>query len=553
MIKIRFAGLLFLSMMSLDINAQTFNYYFGNIHAHSSYSDGNKDSATSLLTRPIQDFNYAKASQHIDFYGISEHNHFYAGMTNPANYHKGLADADSVTVNGTFVAMYGMEWGIIAGGGHVIVYGYDSLLGWDTNDYDVYVAQNNYHGLWQKINEKISSFAYLAHPAATDYSNLFSSNVDLLADNAIVGMAMHSGPAFSVDSTYSDPDVGNYLARYNDALKRGYHLGVGLDHDSHYTVFGRQTPGRLVVLADSLTRDDIMTAFHKMRFYSSDDWNVKVNFTIANQPMGSIFEQTGSPTITVSVTDPDTLETISSIKIYSGTPGSGTTATLLNTANNSATLSYSHTIANNATCYYYLKITQTDGDIIWTSPIWYTRSDSVTSTPPVAGFTPSADTICLGQQIIFNDNSTNGATDWSWSLPNVLPDTSVNQNVIASFSAPGTYPVSLTVSNSFGTSAIFTKTVTVQVCTGVKEISKELIKLFPNPTGQNLTIDAGLLEGAKTVEIVDGAGKLVLTKTNSDKIFNIDLSSFDDGNYFVNLKINNKIYTSQKLILVKKK
>jgi hypothetical protein len=50
----------------------TYNHYFGNIHAQTSYSDGNKDSSTSHISTPLQAFAYAKASQHIDFYGISK-------------------------------------------------------------------------------------------------------------------------------------------------------------------------------------------------------------------------------------------------------------------------------------------------------------------------------------------------------------------------------------------------------------------------------------------------------------------------------------------------
>jgi len=404
MIKFYSTAILFFLISITAIHAQTYNYYFGNIHAHSAYSDGNKDSATFLLTKPIQDFMYAKASQHIDFYGISEHNHLQAGMAHPADYHRGLADADSANVDGSFVALYGMEWGVISGGGHVIIYGYDSLMGWDSNDYDVFVSKIDYAGLWKKINEKQGSFAYLAHPQSTDYSNLFSNNLSLEADNAIIGMAARSGPAFSTNSTYSNPDAGTYISRYNDALKKGYHLGIGLDHDTHYTVFGRQTPGRLVVLATSLTRANILSAFRKMRFYSSDDWNVKVNFNISNQPMGSIFSHVGSPIITATVTDPDMSETVASIVIYYGIPGSGTAPTILNTVSNSSAISYTHTIANNSTYYYYLKITQADGDVIWTSPIWYTRNDAITNNPPIADFTPSATTICAGEQITFNDN-----------------------------------------------------------------------------------------------------------------------------------------------------
>lgn len=449
----------FLLIFFLSLKSQTYNYYFGNIHAHTSYSDGNQDSVTSMMTTPLQDFNYAKNSQHIDFYGISEHNHFSAGMITPIHFHRGLADADSVNVDGTFVAMYGMEWGVISGGGHVLVYGYDSLIGWDNNDYDVYVAKNDYSGLWKKINEKPGAFGYLAHPQTTDYDSLFSTSFSLSADNAIIGMAARSGPATSSNNTYSNPSTSNYIARFNDALKKGYHLGVGLDHDTHNSVFGRQTAGRMVVLATSLTRANILDAIKRMRFYSSDDWNAKVNFTIYNQPMGSSLTHTGTPIINVNVVDPD-IENVSSIAIYYGIPGSGISPSILATMTNTANVFYTHTIANNSTYYYYLKITQADGNIIWTSPIWYTRNDAVTNNPPIANFTISTSTICVGQSLTLTDNSLNAPSDWNWTLNGALPNVSTNQHVIATYNTPGTYTISLAASNSFGTNT-FTNTITV--------------------------------------------------------------------------------------------
>lgn len=531
---------------------QTYNHYFGNIHAHSSYSDGNKDSSISHLTRPLQDFNYAKAAQHIDFYGISEHNHQAAGMTSPLKYHQGLLDADSANSDGTFAAMYGMEWGIISGGGHVIIYGYDSLMGWNTNDYDVYVAQNDYTNLWKKVNEKSGAFAYLAHPQTTDYNNLFTNSATLMADNAIVGMAARSGPAFSTDTTYTDPDNSSFIARYNDALKNGFHLGVGLDHDTHNSVFGRQTAGRLVVLAPSLTRANVLEAIRKMRFYSSDDWNTKVDFTIGNYPMGSMFAQAGNPTISVSITDADNGDNVSSISIYYGVPGSGSTATVLHTTSNASTTTYTHTISNNTTYYYYLKITQSDGDVIWTSPIWYTRNDAVTNNQPTTNFAASTLTVCSGNQIIFNDQSSNAPSAWSWSIPGALPDTSTNQNVIARFPAAGTYVVSLTTSNAYGTSLVATKTIEVQVCTGIEEISNSQIKVYPNPATETLTVTTENMNGNKTIEIIDVSGRVLFSKTDASSIIKIDVSNFENGNYFMKLKSSLNQYQAIPFTVVRK-
>ena len=449
-----------LMLVCVKFNAQTYNYYFGNIHAHTSYSDGNQDSASSNMTKPLQAFNYAKNAQHIDFYGISEHNHQSAGMISPLYYHRGMADALTATTS-SFVALYGMEWGVISGGGHVLVYGYDSLIGWDPNGFDVYVGQNDYVNLFKKINEQPTAFGYLAHPAANDYDNLFTTAVNLNADNAIVGLAARSGPASSTNSTYSNPSTGNYIGRYNDALKRGYHLGVGLDHDTHNSVFGKQTAGRLVVLAPSLTRADILDAMRNMRFYSSDDWNTNVNFTIKNKPMGSTLTYSGTPTLVASVTDADVSESVSSITVYYGVPGSGANPTVLTTVNNTANLSFTHNMANNSTYYYYLRITQADGNIIWTSPIWYTRNDALTNAPPVANFTASSTTVCAGKTLTFTDNTSNGPVAWNWSLPGALPSTSNLQHVIANFPTAGVYTVSLNASNAFGSSTSQTQTVVV--------------------------------------------------------------------------------------------
>ena len=162
-----------LILFSTLVNSQTLNYYYGNLHAHSSYSDGNKDSTASSLTTPFQDFNYAKNSQHIDFYGISEHNHLNAGLTSPLHYHQGIRDAKNASTN-NFLALYGMEYGVISNGGHVLVYGFDSLLiGWDNGDFDVFNSEYNYATLWKTINKKPSAFAMFAHPANTDYDSIY--------------------------------------------------------------------------------------------------------------------------------------------------------------------------------------------------------------------------------------------------------------------------------------------------------------------------------------------------------------------------------------------
>jgi hypothetical protein len=363
--------------------AGTFHFYRGNLHAHSDYSDGNKDASTSGASTPADDYALARTAQQFDFMGISEHNHTQAEM-DISKYAPGLAQADAATVDGTFVALYGMEWGTISSGGHVVIYGYNKLIGWEPNQYDVYVPKGNYTVLFDSIAQKPGAIAYLAHPASTDFNGLFNNPLNPRTAEILVGSAMRSGPAFSTNTTYSNPSTSTYEARFKDALRQGYHVAPTIDHDSHYSVFGRSTPGRLVLLAPELTRPALLNALQQRRFYASDDFNTEVTFQLGTQPMGSLLTSTGVPTLNVTVNDPDANDAVASIALFSGIPGSSAQASQVATSAGSATLTFTDSaFPDGGTYYYYAVITQADGDKMWTAPIRYTRSDAQGTPLPV--------------------------------------------------------------------------------------------------------------------------------------------------------------------------
>ena len=87
----------------------------------------NADSLTSNLSTPMEDYDYANTALCMDFLGISDHNHSLAGM-DLEDFHTGLMHADAANVDGSFVALYGYEWGVISQGGHVLVYGVPNLI-----------------------------------------------------------------------------------------------------------------------------------------------------------------------------------------------------------------------------------------------------------------------------------------------------------------------------------------------------------------------------------------------------------------------------------------
>ncbi|MFN8278029.1 MAG: PKD domain-containing protein [Chitinophagales bacterium] len=79
------------------------------------------------------------------------------------------------------------------------------------------------------------------------------------------------------------------------------------------------------------------------------------------------------------------------------------------------------------------------------------------SNAPVAGFKSNKTTVCAGGSVTFTDTSSNTPTSWSWSFPGGTPSTSSAQNPAVVYSTPGTYNVTLTVSNASGNNSI-TKT-----------------------------------------------------------------------------------------------
>ncbi|RPH28430.1 MAG: PKD domain-containing protein [Bacteroidales bacterium] len=76
---------------------------------------------------------------------------------------------------------------------------------------------------------------------------------------------------------------------------------------------------------------------------------------------------------------------------------------------------------------------------------------------PVAEFIANVTNITTGATVQFADKSTNSPTSWTWTFQGGTPSTSTSQNPAVIYSTPGTYNVTLLVSNSAGNNSI-TKT-----------------------------------------------------------------------------------------------
>lgn len=359
-----------------------FNHYFGNLHSHTSFSDGNKDN--TLLT-PADAYTYAKTSQCMDFLGISEHNHNEAGME-LANYSTGINAATTATTS-TFLGLYGMEWGVISNGGHVLVYGINQLIGWEAGNYNIFVPKSDYlglpsttgtTGLFKTINDwPTTAFAMLAHPDNSDFGNIANTSLNATADSAIAGVAIESGPAFSTSTTYNDlPTRLSHYSYYKRLLSRGYRVGPSIDHDNHYTNFGRTNYSRLAVLSANLTQATFLQSVKDMRYYATHDCDVRVNFTLNNVPMGGFATSYSPPLMNVQVTDPTNPSAVATIRIMHGITGSGLLPVVIDSIVGNTFSFADYNLPTNSNAYYFAEISISGGYAI-TAPVWFFRHTGV--------------------------------------------------------------------------------------------------------------------------------------------------------------------------------
>lgn len=368
------------STSPLKASAFTYNYYRGTLHSHTAYSDGDMDGVCPTFgSAATCCYNIGSTALNFNYLGISDHNHNEGPVMTLPKHNSGVSEStnfNSSLAGATFPTLYGLEWGTISTGGHVLVHDVNKLIGWNPSLYNVFTAKGDYPRLFNVV-DSLGGFCILAHPTSTDYSGIFGATAyNTLWDNVIVGVSLLNGPYNSTNTAYSDPPTGAPdEVRYKDLLRKGYHVGPTIDLDNHNSnTTGKSSQGRTVVLENSLSKAAVISGYKAMRFYATEDYNVEVLFD-ANSTliMGSISTQVSNPVLNVSVTDPDLGDNVSKIEIFYGIPGSGIAATLLTSNLSSTTLTYTHVIANLSNYYYYAKITQTDGQRMWTSPIWYTK------------------------------------------------------------------------------------------------------------------------------------------------------------------------------------
>ncbi len=377
-----------------------YTIYYGNLHSQSNHSDGGGDlssctgaqSPQSAAFGPSEAYQYAY-NRGLDFLMTSEHNHMYDGSdatntaANPATaknlYQAGLTAATSFnSSHPNFLGIYGMEWGVINNGGHLNILNSPELLSWETNSSgqligDTQTVKGDYAALYTLMRQR-GWIGQFNHPASSGQFMINSVPLAYSADGdqAMVLCEVLNTSAFSTNTSESETGRSLYESACNKALEAGFHIAFSTNQDNHCANWGASYTNRTgVLLADGapLNNQTFMDALRARRVFASMDKNSQLILTANGHIMGERFSNTGSLTLTANFANSAGRDA-TTVAIYEGVPGRKGTITLLSST---ALTTITPSIGDH---FYYAKITQDDGKMLWSAPIWVTQTSGTSDT-----------------------------------------------------------------------------------------------------------------------------------------------------------------------------
>ena len=489
-----------------------FTAYFGNLHSQTNHSDGGGDLASctgaqapqSAAYGPTDAFNYAKA-RGLDFLMASEHNHMYDGSdsTNTsadpavakALYQSGLSEAASFnSANPNFLAIYGMEWGVISNGGHMNILNSNELLGWESNSSgqliaDTLTAKNDYAGLYTLMRQR-GWLGQFNHPSSSGQFLVNSVALGYTADGdeAMALCEVMNTSAFSTNTTETETGRSNYEAACKKALEAGYHVAFSSNQDNHCANWGASYTNRTGVLIPSgtaLSSAAFMDAVRARRVFATMDKSSQLVLTANGHMMGERFSNSGTLNLVANFSS-SSGKTVSTAEIYEGVPGRNGTVTLLASSANTTI-----TPADGAH-FYYAKVTQNDGNILWSAPVWVTQQPG-TGGDTVAP-TVSASSSGSSGTITFNANASDnvGVTKVEFYVDGVLKGSDTASPWSYAFNSTG-------VAN--GTHALTAKAFDAA---GNSTLSSAVSFSVNNVTAQQLVLNSGFESGSTSWSATSG-------------------------------------------------
>lgn len=404
--------------------ALPYTVYYGNLHSQTNDSDGGGAIGSCTSSQPAQSGQYGPAAafpyardRGLDFLMTSEHNHYFDGSSSTAasasptaarnRYAAGRTAASTFNAaNPGFLALYGMEWGVISGGGHLNIINGDLLAAWETNSSgqlfgDVSTPKSNYASLYTTMRSR-GWIGQFNHPDTSDQFPVAGTVMGYHADGdeVMVAAEILNTSAFSSNTTETETSRSNYESAYNKLLERGFHIAPASNQDNHCANWGASYTNRTGVLLPTgtvLNEASFVAALKARRFFATMDKNSQLILTANGTIMGGRVSNSGTLNLVANFAS-SAGRVASQVRIYEGVPGRNGTVTQLATSANV-------TITPSAGAhFYYAKVTQDDGKILWSAPVWVTQGSGGDTTPPVASASVSGSSGTISLNATASDN-----------------------------------------------------------------------------------------------------------------------------------------------------
>ena len=367
---------------SFTIGEATFQRYFGQLHSHTQYSDG-AGSLDSALA-------YVKAlpdNANVDFVAFTDHSNYFDSKNNPnveaalydmslvndsdpshswATYKNTVAAFNAANV-GKMVAIAGFEMTWSGGPGHINTFNTPGIVSRNNTTLNNKTKDAGLQAYYKLLSqtEGVNSISQFNHPGTT-----FGNFIDFGYWDAVVDTRMYM---VEVGNGEGQIGAGGYYPSYEQyimALDKGWHVAPTNNQDNHKGRWGNANDARDVILTDDFTEDGIYAALRARRMYATEDKNLELDYTVNGNMMGSIIDVPAKLNFEISFNDPDRTDSIAKVELV---VNSGKVAYTWNSAADLAKGSVSVELAPEYT-YYFVRVTEGDGDLAVTAPVWVGES-----------------------------------------------------------------------------------------------------------------------------------------------------------------------------------
>ena len=367
---------------SFTIGEATFQRYFGQLHSHTQYSDG-AGSLDSALA-------YVKAlpdNANVDFVAFTDHSNYFDSKNNPnveaalydtslvkdsdpshswATYKNTVAAFNAANV-GKKVAIAGFEMTWSGGPGHINTFNTPGIVSRNNTTLNSKTKDAGLQAYYKLLSqtEGVDSISQFNHPGTT-----FGNFIDFGYWDAVVDTRMYM---VEVGNGEGQIGAGGYYPSYEQyimALDKGWHVAPTNNQDNHKGRWGNANDARDVILTDDFTEDGIYEALRARRMYATEDKNLELDYTVNGNMMGSIIDVPEKLNFEISFNDPDRTDSIAKVELV---VNSGKVAYTWDSAADLAKGSVSVELAPEYT-YYFVRVTEGDGDLAVTAPVWVGES-----------------------------------------------------------------------------------------------------------------------------------------------------------------------------------